>query len=333
MTLTAFLAPTLLSGLSDVSVSPGPGQNGYPLTWDNTLGKWVASNVIAGVSIRTGAGSNSQAIGSAANSTGSSWIAQGRDAGFSNTTGINWIAQGFEAGYNNTTGSNWFAQGPLAGFYNSTGSNWIVQGREAGFLNTTGSGWIAQGFGAGFSNTTGSDWIAQGKEAGFSNTTGINWIAQGSAAGYNNTTGSNWIAQGFLAGFYNSTGSNWIAQGPFTGFSNTTGSNWIAQGFEAGFFEERGSTWHVGVDRSKSLVVGKFDTDCVYLGHAGPITNAATCPDPTAAAHLAASNTARASLRIDPGVAPTAPNDGDIWFDGTDFKVRVAGVTKTIQVI
>ena len=248
MTLTAFLAPTLLSGLSDVSVSPGPGQNGYPLTWDNTLGKWVASNVIAGVSIRTGAGSNSQAIGSAANSTGSSWIAQGRDAGFSNTTGINWIAQGFEAGYNNTTGSNWFAQGPLAGFYNSTGSNWI-------------------------------------------------------------------------------------AQGPFAGFSNTTGSNWIAQGFEAGFFEERGSTWHVGVDRSKSLVVGKFDTDCVYLGHPGPITNAATCPDPTAAAHLAASNTARASLRIDPGVAPTATNDGDIWFDGTDFKVRVAGVTKTIQVI
>lgn len=43
MTLTAFLSPTLLSGLSDVSVSPGAGQNGYPLTWNNTSGKWVAS--------------------------------------------------------------------------------------------------------------------------------------------------------------------------------------------------------------------------------------------------------------------------------------------------
>lgn len=43
MSLTAFLAPTLLSGLSDVSVSPGVGQDGYPLTWDNTLEKWVAS--------------------------------------------------------------------------------------------------------------------------------------------------------------------------------------------------------------------------------------------------------------------------------------------------
>lgn len=43
MSLTAFLAPTLLSGLSDVSVSPSAGINRYPLTWNNSLGKWVAS--------------------------------------------------------------------------------------------------------------------------------------------------------------------------------------------------------------------------------------------------------------------------------------------------
>lgn len=43
MSLTAYLSPALLSGLSDVSVSPGAGINGYPLTWDNSLGKWVAS--------------------------------------------------------------------------------------------------------------------------------------------------------------------------------------------------------------------------------------------------------------------------------------------------
>lgn len=43
MSLTAFLPPSLLSGLSDVSVSPGEAQNGYPLIWDNTLGQWVAS--------------------------------------------------------------------------------------------------------------------------------------------------------------------------------------------------------------------------------------------------------------------------------------------------
>lgn len=43
MSLTAYIAPSMLSGLTDVSVSPGQGINGYPLTWNNTLGRWVAS--------------------------------------------------------------------------------------------------------------------------------------------------------------------------------------------------------------------------------------------------------------------------------------------------
>lgn len=38
---TAYLPPTLLSGLSDVSVSPGTAIAGYPLWWNNTLSKWV----------------------------------------------------------------------------------------------------------------------------------------------------------------------------------------------------------------------------------------------------------------------------------------------------
>ena len=214
MSLTAFLFPSLLSGLSDVSVSPEVSVDNYPLIWNNSQGKWVASNVIAGISIRTGVGAGSQSIGSTANSTGSNWIAQGVNAGRSNTTGSNWIAQGVDAGY-----------------------------------------------------------------------------------------------------------------------SNTTGSNWIAQGYEAAYFEERGSTWHVGISRSKSLVVGHFDTDCVYFGHAGPINNAATCPTPTAAVHCAASTTSRSSLRIDSGISPTSPNDGDIWFDGSTLKIRIAGVTKTFSLI
>ena len=52
MGLTAFLPPSLLSGLTDVSVSPGSGQSDYPLVWDNTLGKWVASPLQ--ISILTG---------------------------------------------------------------------------------------------------------------------------------------------------------------------------------------------------------------------------------------------------------------------------------------
>lgn len=43
----------------------------------------------------------------------------------------------------------------------------------------------------------------------------------------------------------------------------------------------------------------------------------------------AASTTARASMNIPSGVAPTSPVDGDMWFDGTNIFMRISGVTKT----
>lgn len=46
-----------------------------------------------------------------------------------------------------------------------------------------------------------------------------------------------------------------------------------------------------------------------------------------------AGNTNRAPFRIVSGVAPTTPSDGDIWFDGTDLKMRVGGVTKTFTLV
>lgn len=42
---------------------------------------------------------------------------------------------------------------------------------------------------------------------------------------------------------------------------------------------------------------------------------------------IAASTTARASLHLESGTAPTAPNNGDIWFDGTHFYGRTGGVS------
>lgn len=54
---------------------------------------------------------------------------------------------------------------------------------------------------------------------------------------------------------------------------------------------------------------------------------------PTATIDIIGSETTQASLRIRSGVAPTSPNDGDIWFDGTDLKMRVGGVTKTFTLV
>lgn len=52
----------------------------------------------------------------------------------------------------------------------------------------------------------------------------------------------------------------------------------------------------------------------------------------TALVDVGASTTAAASLRIRSGTAPTTPNDGDIWFDGTALRIRIAGVTRTVTV-
>lgn len=54
---------------------------------------------------------------------------------------------------------------------------------------------------------------------------------------------------------------------------------------------------------------------------------------PGAFVDIAGSTTSEASLRMRSGVAPSSPNDGDIWFDGTDFKARVGGTTYTIQLL
>jgi hypothetical protein len=48
---------------------------------------------------------------------------------------------------------------------------------------------------------------------------------------------------------------------------------------------------------------------------------------------LGASTTAKASLRIPSGTAPTSPVDGDIWFNGTNLQMRIGGVTRTFTLI
>lgn len=43
-----------------------------------------------------------------------------------------------------------------------------------------------------------------------------------------------------------------------------------------------------------------------------------------------AGTTAVSGFRLTAGVAPTSPVNGDMWQDGTDLKIRVGGVTKTV---
>lgn len=64
----------------------------------------------------------------------------------------------------------------------------------------------------------------------------------------------------------------------------------------------------------------------------GVICNVAalgTTATANALVNIGAATTANAHILFAAGVAPTSPVDGQFWFDGTAFKARVGGVTKT----
>jgi len=48
---------------------------------------------------------------------------------------------------------------------------------------------------------------------------------------------------------------------------------------------------------------------------------------PTAALDIVGSTTSNASLRLRSGTAPTSPNDGDLWYDGSHFQGRIGSTT------
>lgn len=50
---------------------------------------------------------------------------------------------------------------------------------------------------------------------------------------------------------------------------------------------------------------------------------------PTAYLSIKASTTSIPHINLVAGSAPSSPSNGDIWFDGTDLKMRIGGVTKT----
>lgn len=63
------------------------------------------------------------------------------------------------------------------------------------------------------------------------------------------------------------------------------------------------------------------------------IAFAATAINFTPGVAIAASTTAKPHINLAAGAAPTAPANGDIWFDGADLKMRVGGVTKTFTLV
>lgn len=68
-------------------------------------------------------------------------------------------------------------------------------------------------------------------------------------------------------------------------------------------------------------------------GYASGVTQLGVNIDQYGKLSCFASSTSSASLRINSGVAPTTPADGDMWYDGTNVKFRVGATTKTFTLV
>ncbi len=133
------------------------------------------------------------------------------------------------------------------------------------------------------------------------------------------------------------TGSNLLALGgtttsyAYATITNSGGSFWVAlEGSAAGtmftgsmpYASLIGSAVSTALQLATNAIVGLTMDASQNVG----IGTTA----PTAALDTPASTTTRSGLRVRSGTAPTSPNDGDIWYDGTNLKIRIGGTTKTI---
>ena len=122
-------------------------------------------------------------------------------------------------------------------------------------------------------------------------------------------------------GSNNTTFAN-AGQAVYNTYAPTGYSSWII-GVETQYFLGYSGRNILVFSRDRNHTTGGIDNNYIGFGHLGPTANV----------DIASSSTARASLRIRSGTAPTSPNDGDIWFDGTDIKMRIGGVTKTFTLV
>jgi len=219
-------------------------------------------------------------------------------------------------------------------------------GYNAGTSLTSGTANTFIGHKAGSAATTALNNIVFGANGGEALTTGVNNFFAGSAAGQSTTTGSNNVGIGLSAlqnnilsddnvavGSYalrKTTATGNTALGKYAGPGNTTGTGNTYLGFKAGYNNENVQTLsnvtligaNTEVTASNSVIIGKD----AKVG-----INSAVNTAPTAWLHVPASTTAAASIRIPSGTAPTSPNSGDLWYDGTNLKFRDGSTTRTIN--
>lgn len=309
----AYLSPSLLRELTDVSVSPGAGIDGYSLTWNNTLGKWVAGATTATPAGVTGSFqiNNNGALGSVSGLTYSG-------STFTIPTNTNFRpATNSAINFQNTAGTSLLTVDTV---------NRSVVGPK---LNQSRVALVQGDFSGKYAFKNGislTDYSAFGEYIIYVNNGGELTIERLTASFGPTQLINTQISQDTFA-----ARTNGFSFSPFSFQLNGT-NTLIGSGRESGMYSPR--TGDIALSASRADILISRSTSSYVSDAALPQrTFVGADSTPTAFLDIAAGTTATPSLRIRSGVAPTTPQDGAIWFDGTDLKMRIAGTTKTFQMV
>jgi hypothetical protein len=326
----------------------------------NTTGNYNSAMGLNALQSNT-TGSNNFAMGGSAlqnNTTSNNNSAMGGNALFGNTTGSNNSAMGVNALQSNTTGGSNSAMGyqalnllstSVASLGSVTGGSGYTNGTYNGVQATLSSGSSATTYPTlnivvSGGSVTSATIATPGK--GFKDATTVLTVAAaligGAGSGFTvpvatlTSSPANNIALGYNAGANQTQGAGNIVIGASIDVDSLTGSNQINIG--SIYFHNRivpsavlglgGSTSsYPGIKRSAATLAVRLADDSADA--------ALTCAALTASGLLKgpASTTGSAGFNIPSGTAPTSPNDGDMWYDGTNVKFRVGGSTKTFTLV
>lgn len=93
------------------------------------------------------------------------------------------------------------------------------------------------------------------------------------------------------------------------------------------FVNNQGVWWEL--TRTQAALSPEIFAEGVNIAGALVVTGGISA---TGLLQTAASTTGSTGLNIPAGTAPTSPVNGDLWFDGTNVKIQVSGVTKTFTI-
>lgn len=85
-------------------------------------------------------------------------------------------------------------------------------------------------------------------------------------------------------------------------------------------------------DRTNKIFQWVVDGNIPFAVTANGISIGVSTNAPTRM-YIQPSTTSLSQIRLIAGVAPSSPNNGDLWFDGTNLKMQISGVTKTFTLV